>query len=105
MHHDAPAAARVLEELWAHPDENPPRNEWLAGLQHAVAALGALGRPDFSAHGDAASAQVFRQSDGRRTLVAWNPTDRPRPVQFHAVGKPLGEVVVPPRTIATRMVP
>jgi hypothetical protein len=100
MHADAPRVVAEIDQLWAMPGDKVAHNEWMLVTYSMAAALAELGRVDWTAHGDSPTSMVYAK-DGRRTLVAWNPTSRPRTVAFQAGGKPMGSLIVPPHSLAS----
>ena len=74
----------------------------MANIYYQASALAELGRADWTAHGTTPTSMVYVNAAKRtRTLVAWNPTAQPQTVRFFAGAKPIGQLTVPPRSIAS----
>ena len=91
-----------IDKLWAEPGDKVAHNEWMANIYYQASALAELGRADWTAHGTTPTSMVYVNAAKRtRTLVAWNPTAQPQTVRFFAGAKPIGQLTVPPRSIAS----
>ena len=102
MHADAPRVVAEIDKLWAEPGDKVAHNEWMANIYYQASALAELGRADWTAHGTTPTSMVYVNAAKRtRTLVAWNPTAQPQTVRFFAGAKPIGQLTVPPRSIAS----
>jgi hypothetical protein len=101
MHGDAPRVVAEIDKLWAMPGDQVAHNEWMLVTYSMASALVELGQVDWTAHGDSPTSMVYAK-EGRRTLVAWNPTARPRTVAFTAGGKSIGSLTVPPHSLASQ---
>jgi hypothetical protein len=101
MHADAARVVAEFDKLWAEPGDKVARNEWMMSIYYQSSALAELGRADWSARGSTPTSMVYLHPGRKtRTLVAWNPTAQAQTVQFFQGTKPIGEIAVPPRSIA-----
>ena len=102
MHADAPRVVAEFDKLWSEPGDKVAHNEWMANIYYQASALADLGRVDWTAHGTSPTSMVYVNAAKKtRTLVAWNPTAQPQTVQFFAGTKPVGQLTVAPRSIAS----
>ena len=102
MHADAPRVVAEIEKLWAEPGDKVAHNEWMTNVLWQASALAELGRADFTAHGSSPTSMVYANAAKKtRTLIAWNPTPKPQTVQFYEGAKPIGQLTVPPHSIAS----
>lgn len=102
MHADPARVVAEIDKLWSEPGDNVAHNEWMAVTYYQAAALAELGRVDWSAHGDSPTSMVYaNDAKQTRTLIAWNPTAKPRTVSFFSAGKLIGTLSVPPRSISS----
>lgn len=70
-----------------------PKNVISYYLIHAYRAVGIL---DIDAWADQGTASVYKQRDGKRTLVAWNPGSKPLTVTARDAGGVIGSATVAP---------
>lgn len=106
MHADPRRVVTEFDKLWSEPGDKVAHNEWMAGIYYQASALLELGRVDWSAHGTSPTSTVYRHpATQRRTLVAWNPTGQPQTVAFFEGPRRIGQLVAPPRSIASGVAP
>ncbi len=102
MHADAARAVAELDKLWAEPGDKVAHHEWMMATYYQASVLKELGRVDWTAHGNSPTSMVYvNDAKKTRTLVAWNPGAKPQTVQFFAAGRPVGKLVVAPRSVAS----
>jgi len=102
LHADAARVVAEIDKLWAEPGDKVAHNEWMTSIYWQASALTELGRADWTAHGNSPTSMVYANATKRtRTLVAWNPTSKPQTVQFLEGAKPIGQLTVPPHSIAS----
>lgn len=103
MHADAARVVAGLNKLGSEPGDTIAHNEWMMNTYWQASALVELGRPDFTAHGSSPTSMVYANAARKtRTLIAWNPTSKPQRVAFFQGASPIGQLEVPPHSIAAR---
>lgn len=106
MHGDAARVVAEIDKLWAEPGDKVAHNEWMASIYYQASALADLGRVDWACHGTSPTSMIYTHSQRKtRTLIAWNPSPKVQAVQFFEGNRLIGELQVPPHSIASKSIP
>jgi len=103
---DPAAALRESNALWQQNHEIAKEVTQAGLIYYYASAYAVLGARQPGTHGSIpTSAAYFNKATGKKTCVAWNPSDAPMTVTFSENGKTIGTLNVPARGTASSVAP